>query len=181
MGVDFQTGTAEGYRSRIEALLDALQAVPLQDDQAQAPVLGDLLFAVTGLKVLALADRGAVWVGGLPELWHHVGVALAARAPALARYSAGMELAFWRKRPDDWFDACLRRTALEIVRTDLEPVAGRIVDGHDLDEVDAEVRSMADQVAPLPDDLIPTGLPDDHWWWRIPSGSRDDGVDDWDY
>jgi hypothetical protein len=177
--VDFLTGTPEGYLDTINDMIAQLEAIPADEDQRQAMVLSDLLAAVTGLKVLELTGMDAHWIDQLPGVWARVGEALAARPAALARYQAKMELAFWRGHQVDWFDGSLRRTALEILRNDVEPNSRPFLDDHDLNQIDAQLPDVAKRTAPLAPEWIPAGLPDNHWWWTIPSGDPDDDYEDY--
>jgi len=172
-------GTPEGYRKRIEEGLARLEAIHDSDDQHQAMVISDLLVTVIGLKLLQLADRDADWVHQLPNLWRQIGQAIADRPVALARYQARMELAFWAGNRDDWFNGCLKRTALEFVRTDIEPNSQPFLDTQDLDDFDSELPDVAKRRAPLPPEMIPANMPDDHWWWSIPSGGPEDDYEDY--
>lgn len=68
----------------------------------------------------------------------------------------------------DWYDFCLRRSELELLRDDYadSPAVQAIV-ADDVERADRELRRVgAEQPEPLPARLVPAGLPSSHWWWR---------------
>ncbi|MFB7722269.1 hypothetical protein [Nocardia sp. NPDC056100] len=76
---------------------------------------------------------------------------------------------------DGWYDACFRRSALQLFR-DRYPGAGELFDAdrdirESLVEMDEWLRDRAPDVDLLTDGDIPGGMPDSHWWWRLPVDS----------
>jgi hypothetical protein len=68
----------------------------------------------------------------------------------------------------DWYDFCLRRSEVELLRDDYadSPAVQAIV-ADDVERADRELRRVgAEQEEPLPARLVPAGLPSSHWWWR---------------
>ena len=68
----------------------------------------------------------------------------------------------------DWYDFCLRRSEVELLRTHYadSPAVQAIV-ADDIERADRELRRIgAQQPEPLPARLVPAGLPSSHWWWR---------------
>lgn len=68
----------------------------------------------------------------------------------------------------DYYDLCLRRTMLELLRTAYaESPAVAAIDPSDLDRTDTELRRIApEQPEPFSPEFIPAGLPASHWWWH---------------
>src|SRR5512140_445742 len=67
-----------------------------------------------------------------------------------------------------WYDFCLRRSEVELLRSDYadSPAVQAIV-ADDVERADRELRRVgAEQPEPLPARLVPAGLPSSHWWWR---------------
>jgi hypothetical protein len=74
----------------------------------------------------------------------------------------------------DWYQFCIRRSAIELVRRDFPEIAGRIFDPDDLVRLDTELRRLGPNQEALPPHMIPAGLPPGHWWWRPPAATDDD-------
>ena len=76
--------------------------------------------------------------------------------------------------PCDWVWLSLRRSAIQLL---IEDYAGTLVAAlalqGSLSELDAELRKFAPEKAPVPERSIPKGLPDGHWWWRLPNPPTD--------
>jgi len=71
--------------------------------------------------------------------------------------------------PCDWGRLSLRRSSIQLLVDDYpgSVVAALALEG-DLPELDEELRRFAPAKAPVPERAIPRGLPDGHWWWRLP-------------
>lgn len=74
---------------------------------------------------------------------------------------------------DGWRKPSLRRSAIQFMLENYPGVRDGLEDDDiDLiDEIDCVFRDHADEVAPLPRNMIPEGIPESHWWWWEPSAS----------
>jgi hypothetical protein len=73
---------------------------------------------------------------------------------------------------DEWYDLCIRRTAIELVREHcpfLEPALEQA--GLSIAEIDAELRRVGEDQGPVASEYVPAGMPDSHWWWKHPDRS----------
>ena len=68
----------------------------------------------------------------------------------------------------DWYDFCLRRSEVELLRTHYaDSPAVQAILAADVERADRELRRVgAEQPEPLPARLVPAGLPASHWWWH---------------
>ncbi|MFI9508441.1 hypothetical protein [Nocardia sp. NPDC052566] len=76
-----------------------------------------------------------------------------------------------------WKDPCMRRSVIQFL-SDCYP---DVVDGEDreyVDEMDDWLRERAPRIRPAPPRTIPHGIPESHWWWRLPSGGPEIPSDD---
>ncbi|MEV6103048.1 hypothetical protein [Nocardia sp. NPDC051981] len=73
-----------------------------------------------------------------------------------------------RCQTDGWYEPCLRRSAIQFL-LDEHPAVLEVIDREDIDEMDEALRERALEVEPVPERALPTGLPDNHWWWRLPA------------
>ncbi|TDQ53754.1 hypothetical protein [Actinorugispora endophytica] len=75
-----------------------------------------------------------------------------------------------RGRLDGFQEACRRRSVLQILDDAFAPwdqVAPE-PDREELEEIDETLREVSDEAPPVPEEDIPSWLPDSHWWWRAP-------------
>lgn len=82
-----------------------------------------------------------------------------------------------RAEVEGWAIPCIRRSAIQFLVDRCEGV----VDEDDMvyvQETDDWLRDRARRVAPLEGVVIPSGVPDSHWWWRLPSGDGMPSFDD---
>ena len=73
---------------------------------------------------------------------------------------------------NEWYDLCVRRTAIELVREHcpfLEPALEHA--GLSIAELDGELRRVGEDQGPVAGEYVPEGMPESHWWWRYPDGS----------
>lgn len=78
-----------------------------------------------------------------------------------------------------WFEPSLRRSALQLL-CDQYPVNQLSEDdGEDLGEIDQTLREVAPDIEPMTEEDIPTGLPESHWRWWLPSGKPAD-TEEWE-
>ena len=73
----------------------------------------------------------------------------------------------------DWASACQQRSALAFlfscyVDTDLPGLLDGVLD---LERLDQQLRVRGAKENHLKAEDIPAGIPEDHWWWRIPRSS----------
>lgn len=74
---------------------------------------------------------------------------------------------------DGWCDVSIRRSAMQFLLDNYPEIHDSLDEG-DIElvfEIDDVLRDHADEVAPLPKDAIPAGIPGSHWWWWAPSAS----------
>ncbi|HMF39842.1 MAG TPA: hypothetical protein VKQ32_04055 [Polyangia bacterium] len=70
---------------------------------------------------------------------------------------------------DDWYEICMRRSVLQLLLDDYpQTPALAMVDATDMIGFDDHTRETGRAHGPIPEALIPMGLPDTHWWWRYP-------------
>ena len=70
---------------------------------------------------------------------------------------------------DEWYDLALRRSAIQSLLDDYEGTdVPALVDRGELAELDADLRRAGAELGPVPESAVPAGLPDTHWWWRVP-------------
>ncbi len=72
---------------------------------------------------------------------------------------------------DSWTSACRRRSSVQFVMDEFDGAALLYAGDYDVEllrEADEELRERAHRVSPLPDDLLPPGIPETHWWWLSP-------------
>ncbi|MET8778852.1 hypothetical protein ABZV58_27935 [Nocardia sp. NPDC004654] len=101
--------------------------------------------------------------------------------PALSLYIGETLTETFRARSGGWFEPSLRRSALQLLCDQYPGVANRLSEDNreDLAEIDQTLREVAPDIEPLAEEEIPTGLPESHWWWRLPSGNSAD-VEEWE-
>ncbi|WP_330185013.1 hypothetical protein OHB26_16360 [Nocardia sp. NBC_01503] len=113
--------------------------------------------------------------GELSEFRRQVAVLVAANTRGLFPYVFDSLHAAIKSIDDGWYDPCLRRSALQLFRENY-PGAGELFDAdrditESVVEMDEWLRERAPDVEPLLEGRIPDGLPDGHWWWRLPDHS----------
>jgi hypothetical protein len=96
----------------------------------------------------------------------------AAKLATYARDIAGyVQEATWlaEAADDDWYELCVRRSAIQSLLDDYaETPAVAAIGRDDLAALDAELRRVGAEQGPVPDEFIPKGMPETHWWWRYP-------------
>ncbi len=104
------------------------------------------------------------------ELKAFRGEAALVLAAHLRDFAGYVQEAIWRaedSRDDEWYELCVRRSAIESVLSD-----------HDLDipadicelvcDLDNELRRVGLEQGRVPAPFIPLGIPSSHWWWEYP-------------
>ncbi|WP_157535091.1 hypothetical protein [Nocardia inohanensis] len=77
-----------------------------------------------------------------------------------------------RSRIDGWYEPSIHRSAIQLLIDDY-PGGSSVFDEEALDlldEMDEMLNDRAPDVPPLPESIIPPGMPESHWWWHLPSG-----------
>jgi hypothetical protein len=71
-------------------------------------------------------------------------------------------------RDDDWYELCVRRSAIQFVLDEYggTPVAAQI-EPADVADLDVEMRRLGNEYGPVPQQFVPTGIPECHWWWFL--------------
>ena len=73
---------------------------------------------------------------------------------------------------DELYDLAVRRSAIQSLLDDYAGTpAADLVDRDEVAELDADLRRVVVEHGPLPSDAIPRGLPESHWWWRLPAST----------
>jgi hypothetical protein len=71
---------------------------------------------------------------------------------------------------DEWYELCVRRSVIQILAEEYTgtQIAG-LVDPTDVGDLDVEMRRVGTEQGPIPEQFIPKGLPESHWWWHFPT------------
>jgi hypothetical protein len=71
---------------------------------------------------------------------------------------------------DEWLEVCRRRSALEFL-VDISEGTSFEVYAKTLDtlKLDALIADVGEREGYLAANLIPTGIPPEHWWWWYPN------------
>jgi hypothetical protein len=74
---------------------------------------------------------------------------------------------------NEWYELCMRRSVIQVLLDDCTgtPVAESI-DPVEVAELDVELRRVGMDQGPVPEQFVPKGLPDSHWWWKYPPPSN---------
>jgi hypothetical protein len=81
----------------------------------------------------------------------------------------------------DWYQLAMRRSVIQSLLDDYAGtrVAQLVEEDPDLSELDDELRRVAEEQDPVPEHIIPRGIPNSHWWWHLPAEHVNaDGGDD---
>ncbi|MBO4204459.1 hypothetical protein [Micromonospora echinofusca] len=140
-------------------------------NRARAATLGDALAAVLALWLLRREDPSAQWTGQRLAAFHdHVREVLGEHGRDFAGYLAEFDLDLESETATGWYNACFTRSVVDILRKDAG-LPQRALGASDWEEAsDEEMRDVATRVPPLPADVIPQGMPEEHWWWFVASG-----------
>lgn len=129
--------------------------------------LHDAMVDLVGLEV-ALARDGGTDADALTRFRAGAGTALLDSATLVGGYLyLAADAAEETSEPDwpEWYDFCIRRSAIELIRAWFPAAATTAFDPDDLVRLDRELRRLAPKQEPLPEHLVPRGLPIGHWWW----------------
>ncbi|MFR9750535.1 hypothetical protein ACL02S_05815 [Nocardia sp. 004] len=77
---------------------------------------------------------------------------------------------------EGWWESCIRRSEIALL-LDEYPGAADVLGQENMEmveEMDEVLRDNGPDVPPLRHQDIPSGLPDTHWWWRLPSGDPEE-------
>ncbi|WP_227984236.1 hypothetical protein [Nocardia spumae] len=80
---------------------------------------------------------------------------------------------------DGWRTPCLYRSAIQFLQDNFKGI-DLVLDDEDrefIDEIDEIFEELATSIEPLPASMIPPGIPDSHWWWRLPSATPKEAAD----
>ena len=74
---------------------------------------------------------------------------------------------------NEWYELCMRRSIIQLLLDDYRgtPVA-EFIDLDDVSDLDIELRRVGLEQGPIPEEFIPNGLPENHWWWHYPEESK---------
>jgi hypothetical protein len=169
--------TSEDLSEYLQLLLGRLRRCRGQHGFADGVPHGrkDFAEAAIGLVGLrALAGRQADAAQTLTTHKNDIAALLVANEALLRDYVDQLDTAMWAPT-DNWGDACMHRSAVQILLDDIADDKVRaLIDIETINNVDMIMRRSAGEVPPLAAEFIPVGLPDDHWWWRLPRGEPPD-------
>lgn len=73
---------------------------------------------------------------------------------------------------DELYELCIRRSIIQIFLDDYtETPVAEFVDLEDINDLDIELRRVGLEQGPIPEEFIPNGLTESHWWWHYPEKS----------
>lgn len=76
---------------------------------------------------------------------------------------------------NEWYELCLRRSVIQILLDDyMETPVAEFINLDDVSDLDIELRRVGLEQGPIPEEFIPNGLPESHWWWHYPKESNDE-------
>ena len=115
------------------------------------------------------AEQGPVGPDRLAEFRRDSGEAFAqVPGPIRAFAWAAQDLAE-QEEEGDWYEISMRRSALQSLMDDYAGTpADGIVETEDIEELDEVLRRVGPNQPPVPPEFVPRGLPEHHWWWRLP-------------
>jgi hypothetical protein len=135
---------------------------------------GYLYFHRALICLVGLHDRlviaGAVDPARLAQFRHDSAAALTSFDGQIAAYVQETIAIAEDASEGEWLKLCYRRSAIQVVREDYagSPAAAWI-DEADLRALDRELERVGGEHGPVPERLVPRGLPTSHWWWRYPA------------
>ena len=168
MWVDLGRRSGPEYAASFVTSLERLDGSD-PDDALRVDRLTSAMANLVGLGVRLHREPDADWVENeMPAFRARARGLLAAHRPILSGYLARMETSIWENNLDGWYDASIRRSAVQIVMDEFEGGDDRpLIEAHRIAEADAEMRESAPEMEPMPPEAIPD-LPPTHWWWRVP-------------
>jgi hypothetical protein len=155
-------GTPEDHMT---AFFDHLERA--RQTSAQADVeIPQALASLAGL-VDRQTQAGPVAPERLEEFWRAACDALAGFPNDISAYVQIALVVAEGANDNEWYELCLRRSAIELL-IDHCPSVAAAIDPVDLSDLDAELRRVGQDQGPMQDRYIPKGLPESHWWWHYP-------------
>jgi hypothetical protein len=113
------------------------------------------------------AEVGPVPPGELAHFRRESGDAFAALGAAVPNYVVATSLHAETPDDDALYDLAIRRSAIQSLIDDYDGTAAEgLVNPDDVAELDEDLRRVVDDQGPLPEAVVPHGLPEHHWWWR---------------
>ncbi|MFF2325505.1 MULTISPECIES: hypothetical protein [unclassified Streptomyces] len=160
-----------GGSEYVESFLSALERIggdSLDDKEAEG-VLFESMKLLTGLAICLNREPDAVWVAEeMPRLRQGVRAIFTHRKTLLYKYLISIEPLLWGATQDDWYQACIRRSAIQVFIDEIDQDVDHAILNRDfVDECDDEFREAASDAEQLP----PSAIPDislTHWWWTAP-------------
>lgn len=176
---DFPDPDVDGYFVGFDRAIGLL-AETRGGDRARAATLASALSAVPALWLMRREDPSAEWAGQrLAAFYDHVLDVLDSHGGDFSAYLCEFTLDLESETSIGWYNACFTRSVVEILLRDvgLPPVA--LVASDWVEATDEEMRDVATRVPPLPADVIPRGMPEEHWWWFVASGPPEETAYDY--
>lgn len=158
------------------ALNSFSKALEVEKYEAKGRLAVDAIFsdAMRWLFGVRIASGNSMSEEELIEFKSRVVQLIGTEPDNLFRYIYDSFDCVWSSPNDGWDDACMRRSAIQLLLDEF-PGGGALFSTEDrelLDEIDEAFYERVRFVHPLPDDDIPPGLPESHWWWRLPEKAR---------
>ena len=138
------------------------------DESLKTDRLASAMASLVGLGVRLHNEPDADWITqDMPAFRVRARELLKEHRPILSRYIAGMETSIWEGTPEGWYNASVRRSAVQIIIDELDRDDEQLIERKRISEDDDDMRQEAPDMEPLPPDVIPA-LPHSHWWWWAP-------------
>jgi len=139
--------------------------------RARAATLGAALASVLALWLLRRRDPSGEWTGQrLATFYDHVCDVLDGHGDDFVVYLGELDLGVESETSIGWYNACFARSVVQVLRRDAGLPQAALLASDWEEATDEEMRDAATRVPPLPAEVIPRGMPEEHWWWFIASG-----------
>jgi hypothetical protein len=167
---NFPTADPVKYRTGFDRSMAELESRSPDDLHGRADAFSEALVCVLAWSLLTAVgdatskDRSA-------GFYRHAGESLIGHPRELGAVKGDLYTAIWEHTPEGWYGACLIRSSAEAVAQHVDGDLDRpMFDRGWLTEINDEMRRTGADLPPLPVDVIPRGIPENHWWWTLPAG-----------
>ncbi|MET8739898.1 hypothetical protein [Streptomyces sp. NPDC004728] len=139
------------------------------DENTTEGIFVESMKLLTSLAVCLNREPDSAWVAeGLSRLERGAHAIVSRHSTLLYKYLIGIDSLLWGATQDDWYQACIRRSAIQVLMDEIDRDADhRILNRDFVDECDDEFREAAPDAEKLPPSSIPDVSPS-HWWWTAP-------------
>lgn len=168
---------ADGYLTGFDRAIGVLREHRGRERE-RAATLDAALSTVLALWLLRREDPAADWAGERLTTFHeHVTDVLTEFRGDFAVYQLELDLGVESETPTGWYRACFIRSVVEVLVREAGLPRSALAGSDWLEATDAELREAAKDRSRLPGDVIPRGMPPEHWWWFIAQGPYREPVD----